>query len=90
MTDRDRLIKLKAEATDKYQAMPFVNGSKIDFDCFLADYLLANGVIVPIRCKDCMFYKHTEIGDCMACVRQTAYKKPNDFCSCAKLKEREG
>ena len=47
---KDRLIELRAEAIEKYQTMPFVNGDKVDFDYFLADYLLANGVIVP-PCK---------------------------------------
>ena len=47
---KDRLIELRAEAIEKYQTMPFVNGNKVDFDYFLADYLLANGVIVP-PCK---------------------------------------
>lgn len=53
MTDRDiqrdRLIELRAEAINKYQTTPFVNGNKVDFDYFLADYLLSNGVIVPKR-----------------------------------------
>lgn len=43
-------------------------------------------VVEVVRCKDCRYYKHTVIGDQMACVRQTAYKKPTDYCSYGERK----
>jgi hypothetical protein len=63
MTDRDRLIELLKKADE--------NASKkliMDYDDAIADnadYLLANGVIVPVHCKDCVHCKqlapHCEI-----------------------------
>ena len=50
MTERERLIELISEAKDIYHTMPLVNGCKPEFEYFLADHLLANGVIVP-PCK---------------------------------------
>ena len=46
MTDRERLIELIAQAKDEYPTVPLVNGNRVDFDYFFADYILANGVIV--------------------------------------------
>lgn len=47
---RDRLIELINNGTDKYRVEPLINGCRESFDTFLADHLLANGVIVP-PCK---------------------------------------
>jgi hypothetical protein len=44
---RDRLIELINNGTDKYRVEPLINGCRESFDTFLADHLLANGVIVP-------------------------------------------
>lgn len=54
---RDRLIELVCEAKDLYPTIPLVNGCKPSFEVFVADHLLANGVIVP-PCKvgDTLFY----------------------------------
>ena len=55
MTDRDRLIELVLRAMQEH--------SKVTFRCFvenyIADYLLANGVIVP-PCKvgDMVYFHH--------------------------------
>lgn len=84
MTDKQKIIEILKAYTKKNN----ISASSVILEEY-AEELLANGVKIPIRCKDCMFYKHTEIGNCMACVRQTAYKKPNDFCS-SGIKEREG
>lgn len=86
MTDRDRLIEIIND-----WARANNDGAETES---IADYLLANGVIVPVRCKDCEFVKSTEIKlngkDLRSC---TLYKRPcydNDFCSRGVLKEREG
>lgn len=47
---RDRLIDLINEAMDTYPTIPLINGCKPTFGEYLADHLLANGVIVP-PCK---------------------------------------
>jgi hypothetical protein len=47
---RDRLIELINNGSDKYPTLPTINGCKEEYNHFLADHLLANGVIVP-PCK---------------------------------------
>lgn len=47
---RDRLVDLINEAKDEYHTIPSVNCCKPTFAYYLADRLLANGVIVP-PCK---------------------------------------
>ena len=47
---RDRLVALINEAKDEYPTIPSVNCCKPTFAYYLADRLLANGVIVP-PCK---------------------------------------
>ena len=43
----DRLVDLINEAKDEYPTIPSVNCCKPTFAYYLADHLLANGVIVP-------------------------------------------
>ena len=50
MTERERLIELINEGKDIYPTRPIINGLRQDLSEFLADHLLANGVIVP-PCK---------------------------------------
>ena len=47
---RDRLVDLINEAKDEYPTIPHVNCCKPTFAYYLADHLIANGVIVP-PCK---------------------------------------
>lgn len=44
---RDRLVELINEAKDEYPTIPSVNCCKPTFAYYLANHLLANGVIVP-------------------------------------------
>ena len=44
-------------------------------------------VVEVVRCKDCRFVKLMSDGKTLACIRQTAYKKPTDFCSCGERKD---
>lgn len=93
MTDRDRLIELIKQDTQHF-TNPFAYEYGDDSAELFADYLLANCVIVPIRCKDCEYYtpiKHQSIkwkSKTFYCTRNANMKmNENDFCSCAKLKE---
>lgn len=54
---RDRLVALINEAKDEYPTIPSVNCYKPTFAYYLADHLLANGVILP-PCKvgDTLYY----------------------------------
>ena len=47
----------------------------------------AADVVEVVRCNDCRFYKPTEKHWGNVCVRQTAYKRPNDYCSKGERKE---
>ena len=49
MTDRERLTNIIHNAQNKY-----LNLLKFE-SSILADYLLANGVIVPVRCMNCKY-----------------------------------
>jgi hypothetical protein len=91
-TDRERLIELIKQGNIDY----LWSTGKAHYT-FLADYLLANGVIVPVRCKDCEYYtpiKQASIkwkSKTFYCTRNVNMKtNENDYCSCAKLNEREG
>ena len=50
MNERERLAELINAAKERYLTMPLINACKPYFIYFLADHLLANGVIVP-PCK---------------------------------------
>ena len=86
MRDRDRLIEILK--------VPIYPKMGVDPAEVVADYLLANGVIVPIWCKDCEFYTHIIQASTkwksktFYCTRNANMKmNENDYCSCAKLKE---
>lgn len=44
---REKLIELLDRATEKFRFDAWENTDKI------ADFLIANGVTIPVRCKDC-------------------------------------
>lgn len=91
MTDRDRLIDLLYDVEDAR------NDTK-------ADHLIANGVTVPVRCKECKhFMKYTDAyakifkanGDCFI-RKMNSYDeefsrcKYDDYCSRGVRKENGG
>ena len=45
------------------------------------DHTPTADVVEVVRCKDCRFVNLMSDGKTLACIRQTAYKKPTDFCS---------
>ena len=89
MTDRDRLIELmKWFAIECHKP----NCKRNEKDCRIhafeqfADYLLANGVIVPpCRCKDCTYLRESDVTNKMFCTYHGDYHEvetfPNDYCS---------
>lgn len=95
MTDRDRLIELHHEAGaewDYYLDECLNNGEMPSktYDEFHADYLLANGVRLPIMCKDCEHWIYWADEKRCSCDMHFLNTKREDYCSFAKLKEREG
>ncbi len=80
---REKLIEL---AQDYFDSVPWyadiadLNPEK------LADHLIANGVTIPVRCKDCKHLVLTEEGehnpnDCVCDYYMTDGLTDNDFCS---------
>ena len=98
MTDRDRLIELIADKQQDFQKWCLEcaedkNKVHQPFEEYLADKLLSNGFIVPVRCKDCEYY--TPIIQASAkwksktfyCTRNANMKmNKTDFCSFGELK----
>lgn len=53
----------------------------------ITDHLIANGVIIPVRCKDCKHWVVSDdVGYCDNPDGLDNYARPNDFCSYGKLK----
>lgn len=81
MADREKLLELMCEAkkADTEDA-PFCE--------FLADFLIANGVTIPVRCKDCKTSRkyHQPAGH-RYCLHHERRKRDNDFCSRGERKE---
>ena len=75
---REKLIKLLVNLTDRLgcQLVGYSLAMKI------ADRLIANGVTIPVRCKDCKkWHRHTEVdrerGECR---RYQTTKHETGFC----------
>jgi hypothetical protein len=86
MSDRERLMELITKEVPRPKADA------------LAYHLLANGVIVPVRCENCDYYipkailtdeYDNPLGYDGVCDNCDKYTDKDDFCSCAKLKECE-
>lgn len=46
-----------------------------------ADYLIENGVVIPVRCKNCKHYVWDEFDGCHVCLQLSKYVKKDFFCS---------
>ena len=111
MTDRDRLVEQISNAMDKFEKMctEWVMNESYDyipFAEFVADYLLANGVIVQkqgklIKTEEPLGWRDVECIECSVCRESWVIDEYSDFedyslywnyCpECgAKLKECEG
>jgi hypothetical protein len=53
----------------------------------LADYLIENGVIIPVKCGDCKY--NGDHGSCSFHSSPFFRVSPNDYCNCGKIKESE-
>lgn len=50
----------------------------------VADYMIANGVTIPVWCKDCKYKRHNKHHDVILCDHQNGRRhllNPMDFCS---------
>ena len=81
MTDREKLVYLLVNAfcySDDNYGCP--NTGQV------ADYLMANGVVTVVRCKDCKHFVQDAPYDPCECMKWTtkwgvAYTEPDGFCS---------
>ena len=55
----------------------------------LADHLIANGVTIPVRCKDCKSYEWNEFDGCHVCISLSKYVKEDFFCSYGERKDND-
>ena len=92
-TMREKLIELVRDSINWYPGIARVvgeNGTKK-----IADRLIADGVIIPVRCKDCKhcdtFYPRKEIGkepeQSWYCKPYKHTCKPDGFCSDGERRE---
>lgn len=72
MTERERLIELLESA----ESAVYWNGSDKGFIQKIADHLIANGVTIPVRCKDCRYYND----DGEYCGMWGEVRHPEHFC----------
>lgn len=56
---------------------------------YVADELIAKGVLPVVRCKDCIMHIYGDNVDYI-CGRTGACVRFEDFCSCGERKEAEG
>lgn len=56
----------------------------------LAEYLIENGVTIPVRCKDCIHFHMMEDGyhDCIN-IYGIDFPQPDDFCSYGERRKDE-
>ena len=47
----------------------------------IADMLIANGMTIPVQCKDCKFYVWDEFDGCYVCVRIGKFVDTDFWCA---------
>lgn len=72
MPDRDYLTAMIQRA---------VNGCSSYWAGLIAEYLLAHGVTIPVRCNDCKHLRHNLENDTYCAADGLADPRENDFCS---------
>ena len=79
MNDRDRLVELLEKADDE-QAEKNPKTME-EFYGNIADHLTANGVTVPGRCGECLYFENCNNWDGLQGIKET------DYCSYGVRKE---
>lgn len=78
MTDRERLLHILN--------VPIYPHENADPAEVVADYLLDNGVTIPVRCKDCNHWKRCGKDGCGWCAAWEQGRVYNHYCSCGERK----
>lgn len=74
MTEREKLIDL----------LCYIPGAEE-----IADFFLANGVTIPVHCKDCKHYVWDKWDGCYCCVKIGRYVKEDFWCAYRERKNNE-
>ena len=85
MTDREKLIELVMNCDKEFDILECYNGRprRITAASILVDYLLANGVTIPTRCKECRYKFAVNGHNKEGCpLDGTGLMHDDDFCSC--------
>lgn len=93
---KEKLIKLLYEAKGKsVDAELFEDASYAQQLEIEADFLIAKGVTIPVRCRDCVHWYEPE-GTCLKIYSDGAvsayawqFRKPDDFCSYGERKDND-
>lgn len=55
----------------------------------LSDYLMVNGVTIPVRCKNCKHYLYDDFDGAYVCMQLSEYVKPDFWCAHGERKDNE-
>ena len=87
MLERGKLIELLESA----ESAVYWSGSDKGFIEKIADHLIANGVTIPVRCKDCKWYCIAPIDNVPYCCHESGYCGEYMgglfFCACGERKD---
>ena len=91
---REKLIELLEDR--RIEASEFLGSMNRGFGAWYADHLIANGVTIPVRCKDCKHWKNASkplycseyMGDCIV-DDEPVNRWEYDFCSYGERKDNE-
>lgn len=81
MKKKGETMELKKKLLKLIKTVPTREGGYCDLTD-IVDHLIANGVEIPVRCKDCI-NKRNEHGR-LWCIIRSEQKTENDFCSGGK------
>ena len=85
MNDREKLIALLYEPFLQYKINELSDTGDI------ADHLLANGVTIPTRCKDCKYKFSANGHNKDGCpLDGVGLMHDDDFCSCGERRDNNG
>lgn len=83
MTDKERITEILKAYTKKHNIM----ASSVILEEY-ADELVKQGVVMPIRCKDCKHLMFSDMyGECSQA--HMGIVRPDDFCSYGERKDEE-
>jgi hypothetical protein len=84
MTDREKLVELLKHIPQVNQYEAQVQGLDYVYGC-AADYILANGVTIPVRCRDCEYGEYAGLGKFM-CDLHEFVGKGDFYCASGERK----